>query len=297
MIKRSANSILYQTYDDFEIIVIDDGSSDNTEEIIRSLRDPRIRYIRQDANCGPSYARNIGIKAARGKYIAFQDSDDVWVPDKLEKQMNIFRTSESEVGVVFSAIIRVFDKKVEFISCGKLQKSGCVNNEMYNWDFPIYIQSTVVHKDCFNRAGFFDERLYCYEDKDLFIRISKYYNFFYIDEALVISTLSVDSISKNIRFIVDSSLILYQKHYDGFKRHKKSFSRFLYMLGNSMMKLGNILEGKRYILMSIKYCPINLKAIFIFCLSFFGNKIYNFILSIYSSAKRFIYFNGGNKND
>lgn len=103
-IKRSINSVLYQTYDDFEIIVIDDGSSDGTDKVIKEFNDSRIKYVRHELNRGASAARNTGIKLSRGKYIAFQDSDDVWVPDKLEKQMNVFKSSENNFGVVFSAL-------------------------------------------------------------------------------------------------------------------------------------------------------------------------------------------------
>jgi len=83
-IGRAIQSALSQSYQDFEIIVIDDGSTDHTEEVIRSFQDSRIRYIRHNRNRGGSAARNTGIHAARGEYIAFLDSDDEWLPQKLE---------------------------------------------------------------------------------------------------------------------------------------------------------------------------------------------------------------------
>jgi len=75
-IGRAIKSVLNQTYQDFEIIVVDDGSTDNTEEVVKSFRDKRIRYIQHKKNKGAAAARNTGIKSAKGKYIAFQDSDD-----------------------------------------------------------------------------------------------------------------------------------------------------------------------------------------------------------------------------
>lgn len=86
LVGRAIQSVLNQTYQDFEIIVVDDGSTDNTEEVVKSFNDPRIRYIRHDQNRGGSAARNTGIKMARGEYIAFQDSDDEWLPEKLESR-------------------------------------------------------------------------------------------------------------------------------------------------------------------------------------------------------------------
>ena len=98
LVGRAIRSVLNQTYQDFEIIVVDDGSTDNTEEVVKSFNDPRIRYIRHEKNRGGSAACNTGIRAARGEYIAFQDSDDEWLPEKLEKQMQVFENTPTGVG-------------------------------------------------------------------------------------------------------------------------------------------------------------------------------------------------------
>jgi len=107
VLAKAIQSLLNQTYQDFEIIVVDDGSIDNTEEVVKSFNDPRIRYIRHKENCGGSAARNTGIRAAYGECIAFQDSDDEWLPEKLEKQMQVFENAPAEVGVVYTGFRRI----------------------------------------------------------------------------------------------------------------------------------------------------------------------------------------------
>lgn len=86
-IADSIKSVLSQTYQNFELIIVDDNSSDFTDEVVASFSDERIRYFKNDANCGAAVSRNIALKQARGRYIAFLDSDDIWVKNKLEKQI------------------------------------------------------------------------------------------------------------------------------------------------------------------------------------------------------------------
>src|SRR5262245_49867936 len=85
VLRRAVDSVLRQTVTDFELIVVDDASTDGTEALVGSIRDSRVRYIKCRNGVGASAARNIGIRAARGRFVAFQDSDDEWLPAKLER--------------------------------------------------------------------------------------------------------------------------------------------------------------------------------------------------------------------
>ena len=108
-VERTIRSVLNQSYGDLELIVVDDGSKDNTVNVIESICDDRIRLIKNAINKGACVVRNIGIDEARGEYIAFQDGDDIWVDDKLEKCLNTMEQQECDV--VFSSYI-VTDKKI-----------------------------------------------------------------------------------------------------------------------------------------------------------------------------------------
>src|ERR1700722_7642999 len=103
IIRGALESALAQTYRDFEIVVLDDGSTDNTAEIVQSLRSDKTRYIRTKQNCGYSAACNGGISAANGELIGFLDSDDIWMPDKLERQVG-FLTRHPKVDAVFTDV-------------------------------------------------------------------------------------------------------------------------------------------------------------------------------------------------
>ena len=177
----AVQSVLDQTYDCLEIHVIDDGSTDNTEKIIKKFTpDPRVHYHYQD-NRGQAAAKNRGIREAKGEYVAFLDADDMWLPKKLEKQLPLFAKS-SKIGVVYSDELYM-DENNEVLpeKSKKRYYSGNITESLFLDNF-VNFNSTVVKKECFDRVGVFDESLRMSIDWDLWLRISTKYHFAYLDE-------------------------------------------------------------------------------------------------------------------
>ena len=274
LVGRAIQSVLNQTYQDFEIIVVDDGSTDNTEELVKSFNDPRIRYIRHDQNRGGSAARNTGIKMARGEYIAFQDSDDEWLPEKLEKQMRVFENAPAEVGVVYTGFWRIEGDKRIYIPSDKIsRKEGNIQGELLKGNF-VTTQATVLKKECFEKAGMFDQRLPRFQDWELFIRISKYYEFKCIDEPLVISYFTPISISSNQRAQVEAYGLILEKHYQDIAKSRKLLARYQYAFGNLLCQNGDLGQGRDYLIKAVKLYPLNLKYIVATLASLLGEGAY-----------------------
>lgn len=201
-IQRAVDSVRCQTWPEWELIVVDDGSSDGTEEIIAGYAAPddRIHYHRQPNNRGVSAARNEGIRQARYEYIAFQDSDDVWHADKLEKQMRVF-TENPGIGLVYCAmqgtgqdgsVIRIPDAAMdERLLRGNLYGLLLQGNVI---DAP----TAVIRKSCVEKCGGFDETLSCLEDWELFLRIAGKYEIGYVDESLVDSDIHNEGVSSRV---------------------------------------------------------------------------------------------------
>ena len=105
------NSVLDQTYRNLELIVVDDASTDQSIELVEAISDPRIRLLRHETNQGAAAARNTGIEAAKGGYVAFQDSDDEWLPEKLDKQMQVFLAAPEGVGAVYCGFVRMGERE------------------------------------------------------------------------------------------------------------------------------------------------------------------------------------------
>ncbi len=185
-IVRSINSILEQTYQNLECIVVDDGSMDHTQEVVSRIEDSRVRYIRLEKNMGPSVARNVGIRESRGDYIAFNDSDDLWLPDKLERQMQR-AACDDEIGMVYCSYLYQKDGKAFQIpseTCARDTLEGYIFDSL--WDSnKIGTPTILVKRECIETCGGFAEDLRSLEDWEFVLRVSGKYKIAYVDEILV----------------------------------------------------------------------------------------------------------------
>jgi glycosyltransferase involved in cell wall biosynthesis len=162
-------SVLAQTYQDFEIVVVDDGSTDNTAEVAQSYSDPRVRYVYQD-NRGLSAARNTGIRHSAGEFLSFLDSDDLFLPEKLELLTAVL-DDRSDVGFV-AGQAQPIDEQGK--PTGKLFATPLPENgrELLNGN-PLHVGSVLLRREWQERVGFFDESLRSYEDWDMWLRLAR----------------------------------------------------------------------------------------------------------------------------
>ena len=180
-LQRSIGSILNQTYRPSEIIIIDDGSSDGSSELIESDY-PNIRLIKQ-SNSGVSSARNKGIKNSKGQWIALLDSDDEWLPDKLEKQVQSLKEYSE---YLFCHTNEIWIRRGVRVNQGKKhQKYGGYIFDKCLDICRISPSSSLFHKSILEDAGLFDESLRVCEDYDLWLRITAKYPILFLDELLI----------------------------------------------------------------------------------------------------------------
>ncbi|MFH0897585.1 MAG: glycosyltransferase, partial [Candidatus Bathyarchaeota archaeon] len=185
LIGRTIQSVLAQTYQDFEIILVDDCSTDNTEEVVQSFTDERLRYIRLKENSGTAgVPRNRGIEESRGKYIAFLDSDDEWLPEKLEKQIDKFKSVSADVGLVYCGYACVSGKTGETLIECMPNGRGDVFKSAIEATLTVGSPAPLIRQDCFQKAGLFDTELLGSEDWDMWIRLAKDYKFDFVPEIL-----------------------------------------------------------------------------------------------------------------
>ena len=285
LLGRAIQSVLDQTYQDFEIIVVDDGSTDRAEEVVKSFDDERVRYIRHEVNKGCAAARNTGIKAARCEYIAFQDSDDEWLPDKLEKQMKVFEKVSPKVGVVYTGFWRIKNDKKTYIPSSKVsQKEGDIHKTLLKGNF-VSPPAVVVKRECFKRAGMFDEELSPLEDWELWIRISKYYQFKFIDDPLVISYHQPDSISANQNAVFRARRLILEKHFEDIKENRQFLTSHYFSIGVALCSCGELGQGRGYLVKAVMAYPLNIRSLLLTFISLFGQGAFNKVIESYRKIR------------
>ncbi|MFP5307677.1 MAG: glycosyltransferase family 2 protein [Gammaproteobacteria bacterium] len=171
LLERAIGSVLGQTFRDFELLVVDDASTDATPALLASISDPRLRVLRLPQNRGAAGARNAGLRAARGEWVAFQDSDDEWLPTKLEQQYGAAREAPAAVGLVLGGYEAVMGAQhVPIIPRHTLAGGPSIPDLLDGW--PIITPTWLVRRRLVDALGGFDETYPCLEDWDLVFRLS-----------------------------------------------------------------------------------------------------------------------------
>ena len=197
---ETLKSVLKQTFTDFEILIVNDGSSDDIVEWVSQITDPRVKLISQ-TNQGVSAARNMGIRKSQGEYIALLDADDLWEPVKLEKQVRKLEANPS-IGLVYTwtSFIDQFSKPTGVSIVSHLE--GNVWKDIVVRDMISTGSSTMIRSECFDKVGLFDSDLCIGEDRDMWTRIAAIYPFAVIKEPLTLYRRHPQNTTKSNQIII-----------------------------------------------------------------------------------------------
>lgn len=199
---EAVNSVLRQTFTNFEVLIVDDGSSDQTVEWASQLTEPRVKLISQK-NAGAAGARNKGIANSQGEYIAFLDADDVWEPTKLEKQVKCLDDNLS-VGLVHTWIAFIDEQGKATGNVMTTHGEGEVWKQVVEYN-PVRCGSTaMLRRSCFENVGVFDEAFRLSEDWEMWIRIASRYSFALVKEPLVCYRQHPNNKSKNYQAMLQT---------------------------------------------------------------------------------------------
>ena len=187
LLSRSIRSVLGQSYANFELLVIDDGSTDDTAAVVKGFSDRRITYVSLPSNRGAAAARNVGIRLATAKFLAFQDSDDEWLPSKLAQQISAFERGPARLGMVYSDMQRIRrDGTATYFPAPSVPPHRLIDPATRFYQVGnLGIQSAVIKREYLEQAGHFNESFRAFEDLEMFIRLSRRCDFKHLRAPLV----------------------------------------------------------------------------------------------------------------
>ncbi len=258
-IVRAINSVLNQTYKKLEILVVDDASTENIETVVRNFKDDRIKYIRHPYNKGGGAARNTGIMISSGEYIAFLDSDDEWLPEKIEKQLNVFHKSTNSIGVVYTGFqyVNEYGQVNEQVIP---KERGNISLKILEWNYVGTASTVLARSSYLKRINGFDETFPSCQDWDLYIRLSKICLFDFVAELLVRYTSSRNHTcitNKMEAVIIGHNKILKKHNIDNVARGIKAMH--YYNRGVILLYSGSDTQRAFFSFIKAFYLTVNIK--------------------------------------
>ena len=274
-IAEALDSVLAQTYPIHEIIVIDDGSTDKTAEVVhryinsrtRELANPlNLKYFYQE-NRGPAAARNSGIREATGEYIAFLDADDTWMPEKLARQIEKFNESP-DAGLVHAKRIRIDESGAEQETRKRHIPEGFIFDSLLRDNF-ICCSSTLVKKQCFDDVGLFDEHreIAKSEDYDMWLRIARQYQIGYVDLPLIKYRVNPSGYCRSdLRASYAAQKAVFLRALDCYKGNKtrlrkEVLHKMMYDMGHSFLYIKDYTSSSLAFLEAIKFNRADFKSL------------------------------------
>lgn len=214
-ILKSVNSVLEQSYPVKEVIVADDCSQDDTEEVLKEIQDPRVKYFKLPENRGAGGARNYGVDRAQSDIIAFHDSDDIWLPEKIERQMEVYE-NQTDAGLVYTAYAYRERSKYGILHVipqvdGTRNLSGNIFRDLLIRN-SIGAPTILMRKKIFYEIGGFDETLCSLEDWDFVIRVAEKYPIGFVPDVMVEVELLDGGVSSNLADYYQSRCYMIRKY-------------------------------------------------------------------------------------
>jgi glycosyltransferase involved in cell wall biosynthesis len=263
LLNRAIQSVLKQTYDNLELIIVDDNSDDDTDALIASIKDDRLCYIKHDANKGASAARNTGIKRASGEYIAFLDSDDEWLTTKLEEQVSVMRNAPGDIGLVYCWMSHIGNDERVLRTHHSILK-GYVFDKILHEQILCSCSCLLMRREVIDKVGMFDESLWRGNDNDFIRRVCRKYHVdlvpkilvkYYVDHNDRISSDLSDVGYRRLIYVYNDMLCKFK---DDIERMPKIHASILHKLSFFYIALDDMEEARKLLWKAIRIDPVNI---------------------------------------
>lgn len=287
LLRRAIRSVLAQSHADFELLVVDDASGDETPQVVAGFKDPRIRYLRQMRNAGAAAARNLAIAEARGEFLAFQDDDDIWLRDRLAVQLDALCAAGPAYGLSLAGYICLTRHGPRYVggpsAFARIDFSRGVRGDFGLSATPCWL----VRTELVRQAGGFDERLRTWEDWELALRLSQRCRLMHVEQPLFIQDRRRGGALWRMEgAFADSMRIVHAKHGSLWAHDMRIVSHHHFIIGKSECQFGSPAEGRRALFRALVAWPLNLKALVLLIGSCLGAQRLQSSLRIFREGRR-----------
>ncbi|HEX7049407.1 MAG TPA: glycosyltransferase family A protein [Longimicrobiales bacterium] len=282
LLARAIGSVRAQTFSDWELIVVDDASTDRTPAVIAECRgsDPRIRGVAVPRPHGVAEARNRGIARARGRFVAFLDDDDEWLPGKLELQLREFARRGDDVGLVYcrSTYVETSGRERLLPTCDV--SDGGARATLLRQNF-LVTPAVLARRELFDLVGGFDSRMSWLEDWDMWLRLAAATRFGFVDRPLVRVHQTPGSLSTRVDELERSALLFLEKREREAALTRRERAAVRFALGRDLVSKGIMREGRKLLRRSLAVWPWSPWRMGVALAALFGHRAYRLASGVY----------------
>jgi glycosyltransferase involved in cell wall biosynthesis len=291
LLRRSVLSVLSQTFTDFELIVVDDCSTDHTQQVLKEFSDPRLRVLRREINGKAAATRNDGIAAARGELLAFQDDDDIWLPHKLERQVAALDRAGPDVGLLLCSYIRWHPGGIRLIG-GDFHWSRIdfAKGKPHITDYGlIATPGWLVRRSIVEQVGAFDTRFKSWDDWELGLRLWKKAKFAHLDEPLFIQDQVLGSqMMRNDRGQYEDLVLILEKHGAMWDAMPAVQADHYFFIARRAYQYVSPAEGRTWFRKAVSVAPWQLKSWGGLALCALGSRTVAILVHVYRSVRNLL---------
>lgn len=273
---RAIDSVLMQTFQDIEIIVVDDGSPLPVESLITKRYGKNVICLSHKENLGAPAARNTGIQNSNGKYIAFLDDDDEWSPNKLKKQLDFYLDDSENYGLIYCGYAYIYENEMvaEFYPTyrGNIFKNLLLTNFVGSSSLPL------IKRQCLDTVGVFDEKFKSFQDWDMWLRVAEKFPVGCVDEILVYREAHGDQITGNLKKKIQGRESFITKYHKYLRSEKKILSHHYRKLADNYFLDNERNKGIAFCIMTFLVWPFSLFNLFNLVFVLLPNRIRQKIL-------------------
>lgn len=286
-LEKAIKSVLRQDFSDYELLILDNSSTDHTAEVIQTFQDQRIRYIKHPP-LNISQTRNLGVAQAKGEFIAFLDDDDEWLPHKLRCELTLFQTVSDDVGLVYGGFQRMDTDGSVFYSHPPVLQGHILKDLLsLRDDFTGSASNPMLRKSAILALNGFDETVKTGEDWEFYLRLAERYRVRYVPDMVVnVRHHNGSRLGDRVQDYIDLEQQVMRRFAQQFAEDKKLKSFYLQRLGGKMMRLGQKQDARRFLFQSIQTNYWNWFAYAQLLSSFLGRQFYLRLHVLYLNLKR-----------